>query len=199
MCYACFEGALANKLKKVVTIGAGGRLHAAAPRLEIKSGGASLQAQYDNNKELADLQDQVTAALASHRTLESRVNFQEELIMDKSHGEQDLDSAVAAHNTRLDSFEEQLKLLELHTPRIAKFESQIQSLEEKAARLSAIDSDLQELEGASQATQDRVQESLQSRDEDAKTRQRLEQTISGLEDSRKRLPLQDLNLSVQTS
>ena len=65
--------------------------------------------------------------------------------MDKSHGEESLDSAVESHSSRLDSFEEQLKLLEVHTPRIADYEKRIQSLCEKASRLEALESEFKDV------------------------------------------------------
>lgn len=113
-----------------------------------------VQGQYDNRKDLSDLQNQMATALANNRTLESRLNFQEELIMDKTHGEQSLDSAVEAHATRLDSFEEQLKMLEVHTPRIAVYERQIKTLEEQASKLEKWDDRMQSVEARHQELKD---------------------------------------------
>lgn len=127
-----------------------------------------------------ELQAQMATALANHRNLESRLNFQEELIMDKSHGEETLDSAVESHSSRLDNFEEQLKMLEVHTPRIAAYEQQIQSLTEKASRLEDLDSNLRGLEGKMQETSDLMsdgrQKALQARESFDQRLQKVEES-----------------------
>ena len=119
-----------------------------------------MQSQYDNSKDISDLQHQLTAAQTNQRALESRLNFQEELMMDKSHGEQDMDTAIAAHNTRLNSFEDQLRLLELQTPRIEKFESQIHSLEEKAQQIAGLETDINEIAQARKESTSALEERL---------------------------------------